>query len=49
MCKLLYTTTFKNLLLKSLLFLLINTSIDADYNMMSFQQREVKKRVRRSI
>jgi len=32
MCKLLYTVISKNLLLKSLLFLLINTSGEADNN-----------------
>src|SRR6218665_302190 len=32
MCKILYTVTSKNLLLKSLLFLFINTSSEADYN-----------------
>jgi len=51
MCKLLYTVIFLNLLLKSLLFLLINTSSKADYYiiMMSFQQSEVKKTTWRSI
>src|SRR6218665_555044 len=32
MCKCLYTVTSKNLLLKSLLFLFINTSSEADYS-----------------
>src|SRR6218665_2455233 len=32
MCKFLYTVTSKNLLLKSLLFLFINTSSEADYH-----------------
>src|SRR6218665_2942720 len=32
MCKCLYTVTYKNLLLKSLLFLFINTSSEADYS-----------------
>src|SRR6218665_834465 len=32
MCKVLYTVTSKNLLLKSLLFLFINTSSEADYS-----------------
>jgi len=44
--KLLYTVTSENLLLKSLLFLLINTSSEADYYIiirMSFQQSVVKK------
>ena len=36
MCKLLYTVTFKNLLLKSLLFLFINTSSEADYGLICF-------------
>src|SRR6218665_646212 len=32
MCKFLYTVTSKNLLLKSLLFLFINTSSEVDYS-----------------
>src|SRR6218665_2994527 len=32
MCKCLYTVTYKNLLLKSLLFLFSNTSSEADYS-----------------
>src|SRR6218665_3404149 len=32
MCKCLYTVTYKNLLLKSLLFLFSNTSCEADYS-----------------
>jgi len=32
MCKFLYTVTSKNLLLKSLLFLFINKSSEADYH-----------------
>jgi len=48
----LYPVTSKNLHLKSLLFLLINTNSEADYYnkiMMSFEQSEVKKTAWRSI
>src|SRR6218665_1855233 len=52
MCKLLHTVTSINLLVKALLFLLINTSGEGDYyigyNVMSFQQSEVKKTAWRS-
>jgi len=36
MCELLFTVTSKNLLLKSLFFLFINASSEADYYMLSF-------------
>jgi len=49
MCKLLYTVTSRNLLLKSLLYLLINTSNEANYYIVRCHSNNRKWRKQRGI
>jgi len=49
MCKLFYTVTSKNLLLKSLFFLLINTNSEADYYIIWCHSNNRKWRIQRGV